>query len=467
MKKTLKITFGGLVALFFVMAFLPTYNQIYFYLKHISLYIILAILSIVLLVFFYRLILRNNDISNNKTKILQAFTIIFLGAILYSIGETQITYIDKYESPFLYGCTYYDEYKNILYSSQFFGECPELDNIVKTKDSISFSVIETSTRINSDYYHDDIYIGEQSLNVFRVTDISISYTTDNRLKTISILSSTSIKSDSLGDFHNKYYSLRKDITNTYSDDAFQSIYDYYFIELDNYNLLDIEDVVHYNFTDADLERKIVNSNIIYDSNNIGHITLTKLIESEENEKVFGTGFISILTDEEYEKEITLTVEDGSTWDFAGHDYKTYISDNKMLLHNNFFLNDHQWVEYEYNRFFDEDLIPTRKLVNGFSDNIELNYEIYKDNRRNYILIEDSINLITIEDIEHGYLLKNYYVHPNYNNNDIGVSHPDWYYWNSTGYSLIDLYDYEHEIFKRSPFEYSFFAHNPLIHVYYD
>ena len=86
---------------------------------------------------FYKKIISTYSIKIKGIKILQLFTVAFLGGILYFIGESQLSYIDEFETPFLISCTYYDDYGNILYSSQFFGICPFIG--VSSKVEIHFS----------------------------------------------------------------------------------------------------------------------------------------------------------------------------------------------------------------------------------------------------------------------------------------------------------------------------------------
>lgn len=469
MKKTLNILTGGLFALFFVMALLPTFNQLYFYIKHISLYLFAALLSVRLLLFFYRRIKTSYVIGNNKLKLLQLFTIVFLGVLLYLIGDTQRAYIEEFETASLVGCTYYDDYDNILYSSQFYGGCPKLENVSQSEDSISFQVIESASRIHDDHYANDVYVKEESFDVYRLTEISIKYTINHLIEEVSIISSTNFEADAEGEYSNKYLSLRKDIKNVYSDDSFSTTHDYYFYETDDYTHDDLETIEHYAFTEEDRNRKIVSSEISYDLDSVGHIVFSVIRDDELSE--FGTGLLTESDDPEYNILIDFEVQPGSDWAFVGNHYLTYIGDNKIMKHNYYSNTDNQSTKFFYERTHFNKLILTESLTNSYGGDKLVEYESYKNSFKDTITIEDGFMLSTLQKSEYGYLLKEYTTY-NFNCHDddcpeIGNFMYDWYYWNSVGYSMISLYDYEHLIYSRSLSKYLILNSNPLISVYYE
>lgn len=470
MKKTLNILIGGLFVLFFVMALLPTFNHLYFYIKHLSLYLFASIISIKILLYFYNKIVYNNLLIKNKLKVLQVFTLLFIGGFLYLIGNIQMLYIDKYESPNLYSCTYYDEYSNVIYSSQFYGVCPELDNVIQTDNTISFSVTETSTRYNSSYTVNGVFVEGQNLYVYRLTEISIKYNTDNQIEEFSILSSTNIESDTQGEYHKKYYSLKKEIKNTYTDNSFESVYDYYFFEAEEYNFTSLENIQHYQFSEDDKERKIVTSEISYDSEGVGQITLSLLTNTDEIPKVFASGTLTSLDYGDYSTLIDIVIQEDTRTIFEGNHYKTYISDNKIKKLNYYYdtiqaFSTFTYDNTQYNLYLQKEEI----YIDYGYGRVDI-FSTYEDPLRGILIIEKPFTLTTVEKIEYGYLTKEYYKN-NYckttDCSDVALLHPDWYYWNSVGLTLSDLYDYERTFYFTSLDKYSVIYNNPLISIYYE
>lgn len=166
--KTLKTKYIRVINVFICLLILltilltPFFQSSWFYIRHIVIFTLIAFLLV-----FNGYLMSNKFINKypsklNKIKVISLLSI-FIAVLLF--GNLQIFYIKNYEIPQLYGCSYYDDYGNLIYNSQIAGSCPLLKDVIKEElaDSrlLSFSVSEEIYR--KDKESDDKYVYESHI----------------------------------------------------------------------------------------------------------------------------------------------------------------------------------------------------------------------------------------------------------------------------------------------------------------
>ena len=128
MKKKIYIIIAIILAVLFgaiiYTSFQSKYNEIIFLVRHISLFTLLALIALIVILYFYKFVIKKVD-SNKHINYIRIFTaLVFIGVL--SLGSAiQLKYIERYDSPILSSCSYYDEYGNILYHNHLPMSCEE------------------------------------------------------------------------------------------------------------------------------------------------------------------------------------------------------------------------------------------------------------------------------------------------------------------------------------------------------
>jgi hypothetical protein len=108
----------------------------------------------------YNKLIKKANFSQFTKGILTLMTSVVTIMILSSLSVVQLKYIKEYEIPPLRACVYYDQYDNLIYSSQFDFICPNLDNVenkfINGKEVLTFNVTEKAFGKATEY----ISVGE-------------------------------------------------------------------------------------------------------------------------------------------------------------------------------------------------------------------------------------------------------------------------------------------------------------------
>lgn len=107
-------------------SFTSKYNQVVFLMRHSSLYLLIAITVLLLMIIAYKKTIKRVEKQTHISIIKIATIFIFMG-LLYLGSIIQMSYIQKYDSPILSTCSYYDEYGNLLYYNHLPMSCEEPD----------------------------------------------------------------------------------------------------------------------------------------------------------------------------------------------------------------------------------------------------------------------------------------------------------------------------------------------------
>ncbi len=151
-----KIIVFGLVYIIIIGYFLnPFFNSVLFYFQQILLYGIIAFLIIFLAYNIYQNV-KTQNLQEKRLKFVKGFILSMIVVTLLIVGNLQIFFINHYLVPQVYGCSYYDQYANLIYNSQYTYSCPALNQVtIKHNDDksseLSFTVDEKNTISNEEY----------------------------------------------------------------------------------------------------------------------------------------------------------------------------------------------------------------------------------------------------------------------------------------------------------------------------
>ena len=276
-----------------VLSYQVKYNQLNFIIKHISFFIFFSLVVFFSIHFFYKKLLsRIGSVKKiNLTIFLRVFSLSVFALSLFAITNTQLDYIKENETPVLYECYYYDEYGNNIYNSFIPLGCPDFEVISETDNSIHLQLTETVTADNAEFAALNFLEGKLDIEI--LVDIQIEYADTKIVSYVNNWTETG-EIDINGEIRYGYISVRKEITNTYSDDSFfeSEQHNYYYENeytenSDNlYNHYDFTDYTHKIDTitatqtyNSDLEEYIINLEI--EKTDLEGVTSTDIIATGE------------------------------------------------------------------------------------------------------------------------------------------------------------------------------------------
>jgi hypothetical protein len=157
-RKTIRlINFIMIIIALLVIVLTPFFQSIWFYVRHIVIFVIIAFLLCFNGYFIGKKFMKKHPIKARTLKVV-TLGMLFIGLVLFS--NLQLFYIQNYEIPPLLGCSYYDDHGNLIYNSQIAGSCPKLENLVKNQlengNELSFSVHEEIFRVEDDLFEDHV-----------------------------------------------------------------------------------------------------------------------------------------------------------------------------------------------------------------------------------------------------------------------------------------------------------------------
>lgn len=216
----------------------PGVYKLAFVARHILVYMLVAYLIVLVAAYEYLKFSERFKDSKEKLYIFRGINIVATIFVLILASNFQMMLIDIYEVPELNGCIHFDQFDNIIYTSQLKYQCPDLEDVVMTSNgeesTLSFSVIE-----HDEGYHYNLFLESREpvtrfyRDITVETNITYTYIT-KRISSVLIESTTyDINGQEV-----KVHSYKKIITNTWVNEEFESIQETYYVgqdfDLDDY-----------------------------------------------------------------------------------------------------------------------------------------------------------------------------------------------------------------------------------------
>lgn len=177
MKKILYVLTGLLLITFISTLFFDDFNIFVQYIRHISLLIVIAILTFVLSNSIAIKIINRYHLHGHKEMFVQLTRVFMFGFVLIGVAYVQFQYINYSIGLNVDYCRYYDKYDNLLYENRFRGDCPEIDIIEQSDETLKLHVLETTVFYQSgNTLIDDIYYKDAKLYYTRDVTIEANYT---------------------------------------------------------------------------------------------------------------------------------------------------------------------------------------------------------------------------------------------------------------------------------------------------
>ncbi|ERJ11865.1 hypothetical protein [Haloplasma contractile] len=105
-----------------------SYNSTAFIIKQFLLFIVMSVFFIYIALKIYTQF-EKKALGLFKIRMIKGFIIVVTFVTVGLISKFQLSYLNNYVIPPLYGCSYYDDYNNLIYNSQYTGSCPELEDV--------------------------------------------------------------------------------------------------------------------------------------------------------------------------------------------------------------------------------------------------------------------------------------------------------------------------------------------------
>ncbi len=238
MKKTTKILFLCSLINFsitFILEFSQRYHQIFFILRHSTLYLGIAFLVSAVISIFYNVYLRIFKNRNISLIYLNIITLAILSVSLIWIANTRLDFIAENEVPYYMNEVLYDEYNNKLYESLLTGIKPSVEVVEKTNRKLVLHIEESCECPQNSYSIKEFYLNEELDNrvdgyadIF--VDIVVMYNEDNTIARYTIEETRNITYLPPGlEPYYGYVSRESDITNAYQVDHFTSTRNNYYV----------------------------------------------------------------------------------------------------------------------------------------------------------------------------------------------------------------------------------------------
>lgn len=255
MKKIINYSLIIFLVMYYVSIYLPSSN----FIKEMSLYLFLALVTYKIIDYFYIKIMKRTEGKPSLQSFTNLMKVLVFGLVLLGIGFVQINDFKIRKTLYPEGCKYYDLYDNLIYQSLYSGECPKLENYQDSDDFISFSVNESFSGKYSYRFVDDLFVVDYNANGSYLefsakSNVEIHYDNNNRIENVIIKSSELIKvREDENDEHASYIynSYFREVKNLYNEDSFESITRYGEVH-DKEFIPTTTDVVHHEFDDKEV-----------------------------------------------------------------------------------------------------------------------------------------------------------------------------------------------------------------------
>lgn len=245
----------------------PKYDQLIFVSKHILYFLFYSLGAMLIISVFYRLLKKTAVMRNFNIKYLNLITVIVASLTLIIISNVRINYIETREIPVLAGCTYYDNYSNVIYETTLYGVCPALEIISKTDNSYHLRG-ELSFEGGTYHYSNGTRLlvdnKTTSVTIHEIVDIHIVYENQQIIEYEQKLTKSFIIHANI-DYY-EYQSYKIDVSNSYSDNSFESIQNHWYKYTSNTELPSGFEV-HYDFQEEPITDMIRADVIVEDDIN--------------------------------------------------------------------------------------------------------------------------------------------------------------------------------------------------------
>jgi len=410
MKRILNIIFLLLIVAIIIMEIFPPINQLILIIKNIFIFWVLAWAIYTLTTYLSKTLIKRFSLSGIKETFVLIGKVAIFSLLLVSVGVFQFNSFKFSQTPFAEGCKYYDQYNNLIYHSEFYGNTPELNIYTQDEFNLGFEVEEQfllediTTTIGADH---DIQLYHATLDMYRLTTVDIQYNFDHKI--ISLNYKVSQYNNTLSETHNQtqYYSFNQIISNSFVD-QFESNVDEAVFQ-DCFDYIITEQLTHHQFVSEDYATIRYYIEDGYESENDTLYHLVKEYENDEgnivNEEVASINYIR--QNDIYEYLIT-PVNHGDTAmsntidiifrdQDTSYDYSQYI-DNFSLVWK------YQTTYSDFSNYKNISMIRNRESLNNGEITLSevYSFRVLKQASNNF-LIQKQLNLYQqIDDTVYGH-----------------------------------------------------------------
>lgn len=381
--------------------FLPFYNPIYFYIQHVSLFLFVAMFIFFLMKFGYN---RFNK-KVTKKNVLNIFTVVMFGILLFGFSNIQLAFIERYQTSEFQNCAYYDKYDNAIYYTQLMNQCPDLEIITETDDTLIFSVYEEADDLAEPGYMTSNIIQNSKMKAKTRVDVEIHYFDGGTIESVETFKSTNIEITNDEEVVKAFNSFHTMIVNIKELDENGNVVTYQSnMTLDVltdriYDYTDFEEVNHYNGDDFETYfHGYKSTRTSYSSYNSVFQIVVKEIDYDDESFTTGEAKIISLFDSVCFEDNCSIQEGRSTGTINSNDpleyyndvdtYITYYPDTGVIYDYetyHYTESENARVQTTYNEFENHDMVfshETTTYENIF--NPEINRETFKYLGRTYL-----------------------------------------------------------------------------------
>jgi len=314
MKRILNIIFLLLIVAIIIMEIFPPINQLILIIKNVFIFWVLAWAIYTLTTYLSKTLIKRFSLSGIKETFVLIGKVAIFSLLLVSVGVFQFNSFKFSQTPFAEGCKYYDQYNNLIYQSEFYGNTPELNIYAQDEFNLGFEVEEQlmlediRTTIGADQ---DIQLSHAKLDMYRLTTVDIQYNIDHKI--ISLNYKVSQYNNTLSETHNQtqYYSFNQIISNSYVDQFESNVNEA--VYQNRFDYIITEQLTHHQFVSEDYATIRYYIEDGYESENDTLYHLVKEYENDEgnlvNEEIASINYIR--HNEVYEYLIT-SINHGDT-----------------------------------------------------------------------------------------------------------------------------------------------------------
>lgn len=215
------------------------------YLKNILLFIIIGMISYSILNFVLKTAIETYGITGLKETLFQGIKVLLFACILVFVSSVQIGMIEYNNKPISKGCTFYDDYGNIIYENFYNNGCATLEYSIYEDDQIEFSVVESYDDLyeNFSFFESEEQFHNVNYHVKRLFTVKIDYDEQHRIIKASVHSSyfSDYENDDMKKNH--FGTTETIVTNTYKD-SFEQVIEERSVHYDEDGLYDGE-IAHF------------------------------------------------------------------------------------------------------------------------------------------------------------------------------------------------------------------------------
>ncbi|ERJ11852.1 hypothetical protein [Haloplasma contractile] len=451
---------AGFIVLF---KFEPIYTTYWFYIKHIGLYALISVVVIYLVALRYKYMKRQEHIDEHRT-LSRLGIVISVAVLLVIVLVAQFHYVKRNHVPPLVGCTYYDQYNNLIYQTE-----PVTNNrkqVCKELEDVKITELDSGSKLTFKVFDDEyrVYSTETHKHELVESGTYVEYQYDHQNRVTHYL----IHKPFSDPYDEEVRIIKKEIHNTYLDGQ---VITKIRTEFDNHY-----DSLRVSAYKSEIIERYPNEYIV-----VTECGLTTCDASDDDEIIYESK-IKHLEDQSVERIVERSQaydqSSGQVVVISGKDIYNDIRDNNDEYIEKTYLAKHQflsgYVEHEWKKMYYDLKTGYLDSVQLKVDGFEIAHEVTKT--EDYLLLTSDLpyyNFLAVsEEKEYGLLLKHY----NLERNDKGMYKDiaDTTYGTFKGdpFDLNDyidaLYEQKHEqdihyIYQRNPllFDYEYIEFSEL------